>query len=76
METFLAEHNVVFALICGVIAVAYGAYLTSWVLKQSPGNERMREIQAAIQEGALVPVDRVAVGVVLAVEDREVLRKG
>ena len=71
METFLAEHNVVFALICGVIAVAYGAYLTSWVLKQSPGNERMREIQAAIQEGASAYLNRqyrtvAVVAVVLA----------
>ena len=69
METFLAEHNVVFALICGVIAVAYGAYLTSWVLKQSPGNEKMREIQAAIQEGASAYLNRQyrTVGVVAIV---------
>jgi K(+)-stimulated pyrophosphate-energized sodium pump len=58
MQTFLVEHNVLFALICGVLAVAYGAYLTRWVLAQSPGNERMREIQAAIQEGASAYLNR------------------
>ena len=58
MESFLAEHNVLVALVCGFAAVAYGLYLTSWVLKQSPGNERMREIQAAIQEGANAYLNR------------------
>jgi K(+)-stimulated pyrophosphate-energized sodium pump len=58
MQTFLVEHNVLFALICGLLAVAYGAYLTRWVLQQSPGNERMREIQAAIQEGASAYLNR------------------
>src|ERR1700712_5942393 len=58
MESFLAEHNVLVALVCALAAVAYGLYLTSWVLKQSPGNERMREIQAAIQEGANAYLNR------------------
>ena len=39
MESFLAEHNVLVALVCGLAAVAYGLYLTSWVLKQSPGTK-------------------------------------
>src|ERR1700712_4453969 len=69
MQTFLVEHNVLFALICGVLAVAYGAYLTRWVLQQSPGNERMREIQAAIQEGASAYLNRQyrTVGVVAVI---------
>ena len=69
MQTLLVEHNVLFALICGLLAVAYGAYLTRWVLQQSPGNERMREIQAAIQEGASAYLNRQyrTVGVVAVV---------
>src|ERR1700712_1280941 len=69
MQTFLVEHNVLFALFCGLLAVAYGAYLTRWVLQQSPGNERMREIQAAIQEGASAYLNRQyrTVGVVAVV---------
>jgi K(+)-stimulated pyrophosphate-energized sodium pump len=32
--------------------VLYGLYLTWWLLRQPAGNERMREIAAAVQEGA------------------------
>src|SRR5689334_3314782 len=49
---FFNDHAVAFALICGAIAVLYGLYLTYWLLKQPAGNERMREISGAVQEGA------------------------
>ena len=48
----LASHAVLIALLCGVAAVVYGLLLTQWVLKQPEGNDRMREIAKAIQEGA------------------------
>ena len=41
-----------FALICGVVGVAYGLMTTTWVLKQDAGNPRMQEISAAVREGA------------------------
>ncbi len=41
-----------FALICAGVAVAYGIGLTVWILRQPDGNERMREIARAVQEGA------------------------
>ena len=37
---------------CGVLALIYGAWTISSVLSMSPGNARMQEIAAAIQEGA------------------------
>src|SRR5437867_4356618 len=46
------DHPVLIALVCAGVAVAYGIYLTQWLLKLSPGNERMREISRAVQEGA------------------------
>jgi K(+)-stimulated pyrophosphate-energized sodium pump len=43
---------VLFALICAGVAVAYGVWLTVWLLGRPEGNERMREIAKAVQEGA------------------------
>jgi len=50
--SFFRDHAVLFALLCGGVAVAYGIYLTTWLLSLPPGNERMQEIGKAIQEGA------------------------
>jgi K(+)-stimulated pyrophosphate-energized sodium pump len=50
--SFFRDHAVLFALVCGAIAVAYGIGLTVWLLRLPAGNERMREIAKAIQEGA------------------------
>src|SRR4029450_1461545 len=50
--SFFRDHAVLFALVCGAIAVGYGIGLTIWLLRLPAGNERMREIAPAIQEGA------------------------
>ena len=47
-----------FALVCSGVAIAYGIYLTVWLVRQPDGNERMREIARAIQEGAAAYLKR------------------
>ncbi len=44
--------GLVFALMCGAIALAYGVISIRWVLAKSEGNDEMRRIAQAIQEGA------------------------
>jgi K(+)-stimulated pyrophosphate-energized sodium pump len=50
--SWLADHAVLISLLCGAAGVAYGLWLTAWVLRQPQGTERMREIASAVQEGA------------------------
>jgi len=47
-----------FVIACGVLAILYGIVTTRSVLAESPGNKRMQEIAAAIQEGASAYLNR------------------
>ncbi len=72
MTDFLTDWGVVFALACGGAGVLYGAVITQRLLALSPGNERMQEISAAIQEGAKAYLNKqytiiAAVAVVIAI---------
>src|SRR5262245_56853590 len=42
-----------FALVCAVIAIVYGVWQSTRILRLPDGNERMREISAAVREGAV-----------------------
>jgi len=52
------SQGLLFALVCSIIALVYGATSIQWVLAQPAGNERMREIAAAIQQGASAYLNR------------------
>ncbi len=64
--------GLIFALACAIGAIVYGLLSTQWILAQPTGNERMREISAAVQEGAQAYLKRqystiALVGVVITV---------
>jgi K(+)-stimulated pyrophosphate-energized sodium pump len=52
LTSFLTEYGVVVALVCAGAAVVYGLLITQRLLSRSAGNDLMREISGAVQEGA------------------------
>ncbi len=62
--------GLVFALACAVLAIVYGVWQITRILRLPEGNERMREIAAAVREGAIAYLWRqyktiAVVGVIL-----------
>jgi len=55
-----------FALLCAVVAIFYGIISIKWIVGKPAGNEKMRGIAAAIQEGASAYLNRqyTAIGIV------------
>ena len=73
---FLTDWGVIIALACSGAALAYGVLTSRWLLGLSPGNEEMRSISQAVQEGARAYLTRqytiiggvaVVIAVVLAI---------
>ena len=52
MDSFLTDYGVLIALLCAGAAIVYGAVTSRALLALSPGNETMRGLSLAIQEGA------------------------
>ncbi|MHB8347474.1 MAG: sodium-translocating pyrophosphatase [Acidiferrobacterales bacterium] len=72
--------SLIFAFACAAAALVYGVISISWIMKKPAGNERMREIAAAIQQGASAYLKRqyttiAIVGIVLFVVIFFVLNK-
>jgi K(+)-stimulated pyrophosphate-energized sodium pump len=44
--------GIIFAIVCALIALLYGVLSIKWITSRPAGNERMREIASAIQQGA------------------------
>ncbi|MBW4053809.1 MAG: sodium-translocating pyrophosphatase [Proteobacteria bacterium] len=66
----MEQYAIVFALCCAAAAVAYGLITANWILGLPQGNDRMKQIAAAIQEGAGAYMKRqytiiAAVGVIM-----------
>lgn len=54
----MTSYAYVLLIVCGAIALLYGAYLTRFILALNAGNQRMQEIASAIQEGARAYLNR------------------
>ena len=61
--------GLLFALICSIVAIFYGALSIKWILGKSAGNEKMQGIASAIQEGASAYLNRqyTTIGIVGAI---------
>jgi K(+)-stimulated pyrophosphate-energized sodium pump len=52
LSSFLSDYGVTIAVVCALLAVAYGVLTTRSLLALSPGNETMQRLSSAVQEGA------------------------
>ena len=69
LSTFLLGSGVWLALLCALMGLGFAYYLVRSVISCSPGNDRMRQIASAVEEGAKAYLYRqlVSVGLIAAV---------
>jgi K(+)-stimulated pyrophosphate-energized sodium pump len=54
----MENYSIFFVLGSGILALIFAFFKSSWITKQDPGNERMREIGQAVREGAMAFLSR------------------
>ena len=69
LSTFLLGSGIWLALLCALMGLGFAYYLVRSVISCSPGNDRMRQIAGAVEEGAKAYLHRqlVSVGLIAAV---------
>jgi K(+)-stimulated pyrophosphate-energized sodium pump len=69
LSTFLLGSGLWLALLCALVGLGFAYYLVRSVISCSPGNDRMRQIASAVEEGAKAYLHRqlVSVGLIAAV---------
>jgi K(+)-stimulated pyrophosphate-energized sodium pump len=65
----LLHSGVHLALVCAVAGLVFAFLLIAFILRSSPGNERMRQISGAVQEGAKAYLNRqvVTISIIAAI---------
>ena len=48
----MLENGLIIALVCALAAIAYGVVFAKWIVGKDDGNDEMRKIASAVQEGA------------------------
>jgi len=56
--TWVSENAVLVAVLCALVAVVYGVVLIRWLLALPTGDDKMRSVAGAVQEGAKAYLDR------------------
>ena len=69
LAALLLRSGVWLALLCALVGLGFAYYLIRLVISCSPGNERMRQIAGAVQEGAKAYLNRqiASVGLIAAI---------
>ena len=58
MGSWVSDNAVLIAVICAIVAVVYGVLLIRWLMALPAGDEKMRAVAGAVQEGAKAYLNR------------------